>query len=125
MNTSKSILLFKNFDKLYAGLREHLNSQGFRLTSDVFVLLCCVGACGGSSANIIHGVFTSNYSPVGYRSLIRRLTSLVDAGLVERYHIGTDGRFRKYRLSRSCLALVRRSVGSDVLASFSVQPKID
>lgn len=125
MSTSKSILLFKNFDRLYVGLRSHLNAQGHRLTSDVFVLLCCVGACGGGSANSIHGIFTSNYSPVGYRSFIRRLTSLVDSGLVERYHLGTDGRYRRYRLSRACLSLVRRSVGSDVLASFSMQPKND
>lgn len=119
MSTSPATLLFKNFDKFYTGLREHLNSQGYRLTSDVFVLLCCVGACGGGSASRIHSVFTSNYDSVGYRSFIRRLGTLVDSGLVERYHIGTDGRYRRYRLSRSCLALVRRSIGKDVLELIS------
>lgn len=102
---------------MFISLRKHFNGIGQELTNDKFVLLCCIGACNGYTANGLHSVYNSHYNPSGYRSFIRRLTTLVDSGLVERYHVGTDGRYKRYRLSRSCLSLVRRSIGKDVLSS--------
>lgn len=125
MSTSSAAILFKNFDKLYSELRSYLHSRGLYLTGELFLLLCCIGSCNGGTSRGIHDIYRSSYSGTGYRSFVRRLSALCDVGLVDRSRNGRDGRVVRYRLSRSCLALVRRSVGSDVLASFSVQPKND